>query len=462
MIRGMPNRYRLVESKGALKLERRFEPPLNGVALPPTGGGGSRAGLPGPSTKGRVSLQWSRRSRNKMRFDFSALPWEMLGARPAMITLTYPGEWELWVPDSRTLARHREAFKERWRRKYGNPIGVWVVEFQKRGAPHLHIYVGLPDAVSDQEYTKLQERTIRRRHKEGNLGSYEARKSMRAPSGEFAMWLRTTWWEIVGSELRAHHGRGVDIATAFFSDEAERGANRARVAEYFWRESGKWAQKRAPEDFGSLKFYGMWGQKQGFKPDPTYEELSEPAALELRRVMRHMMRRRLEAQYQRYGRKPPRGAGRSRGRDGLTVFDINGEEWGPLLKAWAEICAADKAAERAGVERVTMWRGLPSLRSLSERPLIPSDREPEPEPEWLPEDPPEFDPDELDRIRDAEEWAAVHELEREEAIASYQATQRALRRQEVQEKERQRVARRAERERERRATPEPPPRPGLL
>ncbi|MEQ1788248.1 MAG: hypothetical protein ABL966_14445, partial [Acidimicrobiales bacterium] len=164
-----------------------------------------------------------------MRFEFSALPWELLGKRPVMVTLTYPGDWDLWVPDARTLHRHREAFKERWRREFGTPMGVWITEFQRRGAPHLHMYLALPDRVTDADYLGLQKRTIRRKGLERRFGPYEARRRLRAPEGEFAMWLRTAWWQIVGSELKAHHGRGVDIATAFFSEQAEERANRTRV-----------------------------------------------------------------------------------------------------------------------------------------------------------------------------------------------------------------------------------------
>jgi hypothetical protein len=51
-----------------------------------------------------------------MRFMFSALPWEMLGARPAMVTFTYPGDWHLYVPNARVLHKHREAIRERWRK----------------------------------------------------------------------------------------------------------------------------------------------------------------------------------------------------------------------------------------------------------------------------------------------------------------------------------------------------------
>ncbi len=242
----MPNLYDLKLTRGAVRLQRRFDAGPDQRLRPPMGGGGTRVGLPGVSTAGRVSMKWSRRSQRHMRFEFGALPWELLGRRPVMITLTYPGEWQVFCPDSRTLAKHREALRSRWTRRFGTPVGVWVTEFQKRGAPHLHMYLGLPDSVSEGDYEGLQKRTIRRKHLERQVGSYAARRQLRAPSGEFASWLRDAWWEIVGSGLSAHHGRGVDIAAAFFSDEAEANTNRAKVAEYFWRESGKWGASTGP------------------------------------------------------------------------------------------------------------------------------------------------------------------------------------------------------------------------
>src|SRR4051794_29610691 len=105
----MPNKFHLTPTPGALQIGRTWEPDPEGRLRPPAGGGGTRAGLAGPSTAGRVSLKWSARSRQRMRFEFSALPWEKLGRRPVMITLTYPGEWEVWVPDSRVFTRNREA-----------------------------------------------------------------------------------------------------------------------------------------------------------------------------------------------------------------------------------------------------------------------------------------------------------------------------------------------------------------
>jgi hypothetical protein len=301
-----------------------------------------------------------------MRFEFSALPWEILGTRPAMITLTYPGDWALYVPHAREFARHREALKERWRKKWGPPIGVWIAEFQGRGAPHLHLYLGLPDGVRDEDYMELQSRTMRRKRREYDLGAYEARRRTPPVSGEFGEWLRTVWWEIVGSGLPAHHKRGVDIAVAFFSDQAESETDRVKVAEYFWRESGKWAQKQPPDGFGSLKFYGRWGGKLGFNPVVTREVLDEMVGLELRRMMRRLMLAKMRQEAKRTRRRVRRGAGKSRGFDGLKVFGVNGIEIGPRMRECAEQLAIDKAS-RVGVTRpMTLGRG-PVWRAASER-----------------------------------------------------------------------------------------------
>lgn len=340
----MPNSYVAKATAGALKLQRQFDPGPHNRFRPPVGGGGTRAGLPGPSTRGRTSTTWSKRSQRSMRYEYGALPWEMLGRRPVMITLTYPGDWDVWVEDARELHRHREALKSRWTRRFGAPIGVWVTEFQKRGAPHLHMYLALPDEVSEKEYVGLQKRTMERRRLERDVGRYAARGQVRAPKGDFSMWLRTAWWEIVGSESSKHHGRGVDIATAFFSDKAEAEANRIRVADYFWRESGKWAQKQPPEGFGGLKFYGRWGGKQGFKPVVTEAEVDERTGLELRRVLVRWQRQKMRDAARRGGWEYRKGAGGPRGRDGLTVFDVNGRDLLPSLLAWANDLASQKAA----------------------------------------------------------------------------------------------------------------------
>jgi hypothetical protein len=221
--------------------------------------------------------------------------------------------------------------------------------------------------VSDEEYLGLQIRTMRRHHLQRQFGPYEGRRQLRAPKGEFSMWLRTAWWEVVGSGSRAHHGRGVDLAVMFFSEKAEEEADRVRVAEYLWRESGKWAQKQPPEGFGSLKFYGRWGDKAGFRPVFGEAELTERAGYEIRRVLRRLQfqKRREDAERRGYRFRPELGG--TRGRDGLTVFGVDGARLAPRLIEWAEETAVAKAAEGgAGREPEWNWRKRVTLRAFAE------------------------------------------------------------------------------------------------
>jgi hypothetical protein len=59
----------------------------------------------------------SARSRMNMRRLFVSLPWELVGPRPALVSLTYPGVWPPWVPDGRVWEAHRRAFERRWVRR---------------------------------------------------------------------------------------------------------------------------------------------------------------------------------------------------------------------------------------------------------------------------------------------------------------------------------------------------------
>jgi REP element-mobilizing transposase RayT len=272
-----------------------------------------------------------------MRYTFGALPWELLGRRPAFITQTYPGQWRAWCPDARTLVRHREAFKEAWRKAFGAPVGVWVVEFQTRSAPHIHLYVGLPEALSDSEFNGYVKRTLYRRRLERELGdTFKARASVRAPEGEFADWLLTTWWKIVGSGDRYHRYRGVDIAAVNLSEKGK-ATPREKVADYFWRESGKFSQKAAPEGFGSLRFYGVWGKKVGFVPMETTHEVSKRVYVVLRRLYRRCLEARERA------RRGKRWRWQGRGLDGITLYDVRDA---PVLARRAEQWAEDEALRR--------------------------------------------------------------------------------------------------------------------
>jgi hypothetical protein len=287
-----------------------------------------------------------------MRWTFDGLPWSMLGDRPAMITLTYPGDWRQWCPDARTFVKHRDRLKGRWRREFGPPVGVWVAEFQprpwrpdhERKAPHLHLYIGLPDQpgrtgveLGEAEYAALQRRTRERRHREARDGKRVAGGRIKAIAGPFSWWLRTQWAEVVtGNTVPAHHARGVDLATVFWSDRARDRVRRAEVADYFWRESGKWGQKDAPEDFGPLKFWDTWGGHVGFRPIVAEAELTEAEYMEFRRLQFRWIQARQRAAFGKaFG-------ARSRGKDGIVVHGATKEDSLRALR-WARETAAWKA-----------------------------------------------------------------------------------------------------------------------
>lgn len=315
---------------------------------PPRRGGGTNAGVPGRSTAGRVIREWSQRSRNNMRWEFSGLAWEDLGRRPAMLSLTYPGDWRSWASSGPEIRKHIERFKVRWLRRWGEPIrGVWVREFQGRGAPHWHLYVGLSDAVSDEDYDQLVRRTIRRKRLEREVGKYEARRRCGLLRGEFAQWLLAAWSKSVGTTPGSAHAKfGADVAPFFWgatvAEAAAGNVNWGRIADYFWRESGKWGQKTAPPDFTSPgRAWGRWGVEVRV----SEAQLSKAVAMELRRVLWQVYRRRPSVVRRNKGK-----VAKPRGVDGLTVYELDRDTVIRLLR-WAEDTAAWKAAvRRSGVD----------------------------------------------------------------------------------------------------------------
>lgn len=126
----------------------------------------------------RVDRGRSSRSRMNMRRLFVSLPWELVGARPALISLTYPGVWQPWVTNGRHWEVHRRAFERRWVRRWKEAlVGVWVKEFQTSGRPHLHLYVGPPSTMSEEDFARLRERTAQRHRLQRQYGKFQGRKT---------------------------------------------------------------------------------------------------------------------------------------------------------------------------------------------------------------------------------------------------------------------------------------------
>lgn len=182
---------------------------------------------------------WSARSRARMvatmaELDLAPLLWAE--GEPAMITLTYPGDWETVAPNGPTVKAHLRTFFERYKRAWGeNWRGVWKMEFQRRGAPHFHLLMVPPSGLAS---------TQRRAEYEAKRALWEsADRATRGPCPRwrsavgdglgFRAWLSQTWADIVGHpdpEERARHvlaGTGVDFT------EGDRARDPKRAAIYF-------------------------------------------------------------------------------------------------------------------------------------------------------------------------------------------------------------------------------------
>ncbi len=181
---------------------------------------------------------WSRKSRANMVRTLAALdyaPMFAAGGRPAMVTLTYPGEWEQLVPDAERCREQVKALRRRFLRAWGRPmVGIWKREFQRRGAPHLHIWMVPPDGEVNGQ--------------------------------RFRAWLSAAWADIVGAQGVQRHrhelaGTGVDTV------EGERACDPRRLAVYFSKHgayAAKEYQNEAPGEWqasgkGVGRFWGVWG-----------------------------------------------------------------------------------------------------------------------------------------------------------------------------------------------------------
>lgn len=198
------------------------------------------------TNRGRVT-EFSQASRRRMMYRLATLGWDQMPGIPEMVTLTYPAEFPR---SGRVVKEHLYAFKRRWFRKWGAyPVGVWKLEFQRRGAPHFHLYVGRP-AV---------------------------------PAAEFMAWLSRAWYEVVGSGDEKHLRAGTGLDRQF----AARASDVHRLSVYFSKHNAKWGegkgyQNDVPEWFQDVgRFWGVWG----LKPRIEEVELTEGDYLQLRRIL---------------------------------------------------------------------------------------------------------------------------------------------------------------------------------
>jgi hypothetical protein len=228
------------------------------------------AGRDMPDPPGRAITEWSRKSRAAMCRTFAELDYTPLvecSRVPAMVTMTYPGDWETVAPDGASVKRHMVLWRKRFQREWGEPARyIWKLEFQRRGAPHIHLWMAPPHAVGRSGRT-------------------------------FQDWLSQEWADIVAHpdpEQRARHllaGTAIDILNGL------RACDPKRLAIYFTKHSSpnklgdKEYQHIVPEAWrqpghGPGRFWGVHGLQRA----TAVVEIAQDAYLTARRIIRRWSR----------------------------------------------------------------------------------------------------------------------------------------------------------------------------
>lgn len=91
---------------------------------------------PTPPQRGNITML-SKKSRQRLAFVAN----NTRIVFRSMITLTYPKEYPT---DGKTVKAHLHTFLVWARRRFASPSYLWFLEFQKRGAPHIHILLDYP------------------------------------------------------------------------------------------------------------------------------------------------------------------------------------------------------------------------------------------------------------------------------------------------------------------------------
>lgn len=238
---------------------------------------------------GRQIEGWSRKSRARMVRTLAQLDLAPMyaGGTSAMVTLTYPGDWLTVAPTGRAVKAHLKAFGKRWGRAWGEPPRlVWKLEFQRRGAPHLHLLVVPPAGTAVCTCSSCRCWCLL-----PDCADVCGRRLL------FREWLSHAWADVVAHpdplERRRHvlAGTGVDYA------RGGRCFDPKRAAVYFSKHGGaaggKEYQHGVPVEWqgtgdGPGRFWGYW----------RLEVVTAAADLELRDylVVRRTLRRWSEAQ----------------------------------------------------------------------------------------------------------------------------------------------------------------------
>jgi len=155
----------------------------------------------------------------------------------SFITLTYPKNFP---SNGVEVKRHFNVFMKALWRRIGKSSYLWFLEFQRRGAPHFHMFL----AYDLPHPRKPMERR-----------SGRVRKTV-AVNWELQRWISATWFEIVGSGDEKHLRAGASWEVLEHPDGAAR---------YVAKESYKTFQKVVPKGYQDVGRF--WGTSRDVPPD---------------------------------------------------------------------------------------------------------------------------------------------------------------------------------------------------
>jgi hypothetical protein len=310
----------------------------------------------GEGTPGAVISEWSRKSRANMVKTLAMLDYAPLfsgGGTPAMVTLTLPGDWQTVAPTSKDWTRMVDTFRKRFEKAWGRPLAaVWKKEFQGRGAPHLHLFMTVPQGTVTLEEHPLERR--RRAYAKELMGWRFVPRPMGPEIGPadaavltFPEWLSATWADVVGHpdwhELCKHWraGTGIDYR------EGDKATDPQRLAVYFSKHSAagggaKEYQHNVPAlwvDSGSVgRFWGYWQlHKATASTDLDWSDFVKGSRV----VRRHSDARRLTRDVRRFTPRVDRETGAyvfrrqdDFGRWEHTTQDMTGVEGWSMAGRW--------------------------------------------------------------------------------------------------------------------------------
>ena len=266
-------------------------------------------------TVDNLVTSWSRKSRANLRYRMLTLDLAefVSRGRPGMTTLTLPGDWFNVAPTAAAAALCFDRFARAWAHKWGEPLScVWKREFQRRGAPHWHLWCIPPSGMLFRRWLSLAwaesifptpdaprvEGEARHwadpvvgigpRRGRPHGGSDRPAWGEPLPGHEGPARKRSEWCKCSEWCRSIQAGTGVDYA------EGMRASDPHRLATYFLKESGT-AESKAYQNVAPVEWAGgsvgrFWGVRK-LKPFVASVEVAPVVAVKLWRSMRKVSER---------------------------------------------------------------------------------------------------------------------------------------------------------------------------